>query len=79
MTYTQFGTTGIPLLRLLQPYIEAFKKASSLNENEARLCVYFCILTYKIMALLLIVILVLFGEHGSGKSSIIKVMLQEVY
>ncbi|MFC1905735.1 hypothetical protein ACFLXL_02880 [Chloroflexota bacterium] len=74
----QSGTSGFPLLSLLQPYIEAFKKASSLNENEAKLCVYFCILTYKILVLLLFPILALFGEKESGKSSTIKVMLQLV-
>ena len=78
MTYAQSGTGSASLSSLLQPYIEAFKKASSLNENEAKLCVYFCILTYKILDLVLFPILALFGEQGSGKSSIIKVMLQLV-
>ena len=36
----------------LIPYVEAFKKASSLNENEAKLCVYYCMLTHKMEKLL---------------------------
>ena len=78
MRYGPLGASGAQLLSQMQPYIEAFKKASSLNDNESELCVYYCILTYKILGQLLFPILVLFGEHGSGKSAIIRVMLQLV-
>jgi len=79
MIYDQLGTSGgVSLLSQLQPYNESFKKASSLDDNEAKLCVYVCILTYKILVLSLFPILALFGEHGSGKAAIIKVILQLV-
>lgn len=62
----------------LQPYITALERASSLNEYQAKLCVYYAILTYKIEELALFPILTLFGEHGTGKSAIMKVMAQLV-
>jgi len=62
----------------LQPYITALERASSLNEYQAKLCVYYAILTYKIEELALFPILTLFGEHGTGKSAIMKIMAQLV-
>ncbi len=62
----------------LQPYITALERVSSLNENEAKLCVYYATLTHKIGELALFPILTLFGEHNTGKSSIMKVMAQLV-
>jgi hypothetical protein len=62
----------------LQPYVEALKRASSLNENEAKLCVYYAILTYKIEEVRLFPVLTLRGDPSTGKSSLMKVMAQLV-
>jgi hypothetical protein len=66
---------GVPQL---QPYITALDRVSSLNENEAKLCVYYCMLTHKIGGLNVFPIMTIYGEHISGKSSIMKVMAQLV-
>lgn len=62
----------------LQPYIAALEGVSSLNEYQAKLCTYYAILTYKIEGLTIFPILTIFGEHNTGKSSIMKVMAQLV-
>jgi hypothetical protein len=71
-------SAGEDITERLIPYVEALTNVSSLNRNEAKLCLYYCILTYKIADLTLFPILTLYGEHGSGKSSLMKVMVQLV-
>jgi len=63
---------------VLRIYIEALLKASSLDINESKLCLYYCMLTHKMEKLSVFPILTLFGQHSTGKSSIMKVMVQLV-
>lgn len=63
----------------LDPYVKALMQCSSLDENQAKLCAYYAILTHKLEGLELCPILVLYGQFGTGKSSIMKAMAQLVY
>jgi energy-coupling factor transporter ATP-binding protein EcfA2 len=71
-------SAGEDINERLIPFVETLANASSLNRNEAKLCLYYCILTHKIADLTLFPILTLYGEHGSGKSSLMKVIVQLV-
>lgn len=66
-------------IELMAPYFGAFQKGASLDIYQSKLCVYCGILTYKVEEMDVFPILVLYGPHGTGKSTIERLMVQLVY
>ena len=77
MSYSQLGTGGASLSNLLQPHVEALTGASGINEDQARICVLYALVTHidnLLYGLKFIPPLAFIGKTATGKSELLKQM-----